>query len=84
MMHAKTAVVDRWATVGSYNLDYRSLRYNLEVNVASSDGTFVESVEKSVRSDLARCREVDPVAWSQRPWLRRLLEWMLYLVRKLL
>ncbi|MEI8257920.1 MAG: phospholipase D-like domain-containing protein, partial [Deltaproteobacteria bacterium] len=44
MMHAKSAVIDGWATVGSYNLDYRSLRYNLEVNVASEEPAFVGSV----------------------------------------
>src|SRR5262249_20903403 len=33
VLHAKTAVIDgRWSTVGSSNLDYQSLRYNLEVN----------------------------------------------------
>jgi cardiolipin synthase len=84
MMHAKTAVVDAWATVGSYNLDYRSLRHNLEANVASSDTTFVTSVETSVRSDLDHCREIDPVVWAKRPWLQKALEWLLYLIRKLL
>ncbi len=84
MMHAKSAVIDEWATVGSYNLDYRSLRYNLEVNVASREAAFVESVETSIRSDLARCREVDRAAWARRPWIEKVFEWCAYLVRKFL
>jgi cardiolipin synthase len=84
MMHAKSAVIDGWATVGSYNLDYRSLFYNLEVNVASEDPGFAAQVEASIRADLARCTEVDPVAWAQRPWHQKFLEWVHYLVRQFL
>lgn len=84
MLHSKTAVIDRWATVGSYNLDYRSLRYNLEVNVASDSRDFVASVEQGLRLDIERCVEVDPVAWSRRPMLQKILEWGWYLLRKLM
>lgn len=84
MMHAKTAVIDDWATVGSYNLDYRSLRYNLEINVAVRDPSFAAQVEQSFRADLAHCREIDPVAWARRPFLQKVLEWLHYLVRQFL
>ena len=41
MMHAKAASVDgEWATVGSYNLDHRSWRYNLEVTANVFDPVF--------------------------------------------
>ena len=33
VLHAKTALVDDWATTGSYNMDARSWRYNLEANL---------------------------------------------------
>jgi cardiolipin synthase len=85
MMHAKSAVIDHWATVGSYNLDYRSLRYNLEVNVASEEPGFVESVEQSIRTDLEEsCQEIDRLEWARRPWLEKVFEWFAYLVRKVL
>ena len=84
MMHAKSAVIDEWATVGSYNLDYLSLRYNLEVNVASEDPAFVQSVETSFRGDLAMCREIDGTTWERRPVFERVIEWLAYLVRKVL
>jgi cardiolipin synthase len=84
MMHAKTALIDGWATCGSYNLDYRSLLYNLEVNVASDDPGFATQVEQSLRSDLARCRQIDPSAWAKRPRLQKLMEWLHYLVRQFL
>ena len=84
MIHAKTAVIDAWATVGSYNLDYRSLLYNLEVNVASSDDVFVESLASSFRKDLGHCDQVDRGTWNRRPLARKILEWIFYRLRKLL
>jgi cardiolipin synthase len=84
MLHSKTAVIDEWATVGSYNLDYRSLRYNLEVNAASDDGEFVREVEASIRADLARSAQIDAAQWARRPLWKRALEWLAYLLRKIL
>lgn len=85
ILHAKTALVDDWATVGSYNLDYRSLRYNLEANLASVDPDFVAAVERSFREDLAiDCEEIDPAVWARRGWFARLRSWAFYLGRKLL
>lgn len=85
ILHAKTLLVDDWATTGSYNLDYRSFRYNLEANLASSDPTFVASVEGSMRRDLGdSTEEVDPVAWKRRPLFDKLRSWLFYLWRKML
>lgn len=85
VLHAKTGLVDDWATTGSYNLDFVSLRYNLEVNVASTDASFVRSVEASLRKDIAEgCAEVDPVRWSQRAVWERVREWGFMLGRTFL
>ncbi len=84
VLHAKTALVDDWATTGSYNMDARSWRYNLEANVATDDPDFVAQVERSLRDDLLHTEAVDPVAWSRRPWLDRLREGWFYLFRKTL
>jgi cardiolipin synthase len=84
MLHAKTAVIDGWATVGSYNFDYRSLRYNLEVTAACEEPAFVASVEASIRADLALSEEVDAERWSRRPRWYRIFERVFYWLRKLL
>lgn len=85
VLHAKTGLVDDWATTGSFNLDYISLRYNLEANVASSLPSFVHAVADSFARDLADgCEEVDPAAWAKRPWWPRLRSWLFYLGRKML
>lgn len=83
-LHAKTAVIDDWATTGSYNMDARSWRYNLEANLAASDPAFVAAVEASLREDLRGSEEVVAERWARRPWVDRLREWWFYLFRKLL
>lgn len=81
MMHAKTAVIDDWATTGSFNFDRRSLRFNLELNVASTLPDFTAAVEASVRRDLAVSPQIDPAAWAKRSWWARLESWFYYQLR---
>lgn len=79
MMHAKAAVIDEaWVTVGSYNLDDRSLFHNLELNVVVADATFGASTRARLAADLERCDELTLAAWRQRPAWARLLEWIVY------
>jgi cardiolipin synthase len=85
VLHAKTAVIDRhWTTIGSYNLDYRSFRYNLEVNVAVDDEGFAAQVEAALERDQQASREIVRATWSKRPLLGRLLERLFYYFRQLL
>lgn len=85
VLHAKSAVIDDWATTGSFNLDYRSLRYNLEANVASAQPAFVAQMERSIREDLAaRCEPVDLAAWTARPWSDKARAAFFYVFRELL
>jgi cardiolipin synthase len=82
MMHAKTAVVDGvWATIGSYNLDARSLFHNLEVVLLIVDRGFAGALDVQMGVDLARCREVELAAWTKRPWYMKLLEWFCFQFR---
>lgn len=52
-MHQKALLVDdRYAAVGTANLDNRSLRLNFEVTAVVSDPAFVEQVGQMMRRDL--------------------------------
>lgn len=85
ILHSKSAVIDgTWSTIGSFNMDYRSLRANLEVNVAVQDEGFGAVMEGSFRRDLEHCREVDAHEFKFRPLGQRLLEVILYRFRKFL
>ena len=54
VLHSKTAVVDEeLVTIGSYNLDARSYRYNLEVNLAVRSTAFAAVVHRAIEHDVA-------------------------------
>lgn len=80
MLHGKVAAIDdRWATVGSSNLDPFSLFLNREANVEVYDEGFARQVRESVEAEMATgalaCR-VDH--WKQRPLLQRAQSWLAY------
>jgi cardiolipin synthase len=82
MMHAKTAVVDAiWATIGSYNLDARSLFHNLEVVLCIVDRAFAAGLAAQLEHDASIAREVRLDEWKQRPWWRKVVEWFFYQFR---
>jgi cardiolipin synthase len=84
MMHAKTAIIDdRFATIGSYNLDERSWRKNLEVNVAVDDTAFATYVRQWFDRDLVRATRIDLYEWRARPIVRRGIEAVAFALRKL-
>jgi cardiolipin synthase A/B len=75
MMHAKTTVVDgAWSIVGSANLDERSMELNEENVLGVADRDFAEAIERAVREDFARSREILLEEWRKRSILRRGLE----------
>jgi cardiolipin synthase A/B len=84
MMHAKTAIIDdKFATIGSYNLDERSRTKNLEVNVGVEDEAFATYVRRWFDRDVQTATLVDLYEWRARPLVRRGVEYMAYALRKL-
>jgi len=58
-VHAKTMVVDGWlGSVGSANMDNRSLTLNFELDAFVYDRAFVEELASSFEADLTRSRPV--------------------------
>lgn len=84
MMHAKTAIIDdEFATIGSYNLDERSRRKNLDVNIGVRDQAFATHVRQWFDRDVAKATRVDIYEWRARPLARRPFEYLAYALRKL-
>jgi cardiolipin synthase len=82
MMHAKTGVIDGvWSTIGSYNLDRRSLFHNLEVSVVIADASFGARMQQIFDDELARSREVTLSECLARPWPERVWQWFCHLWR---
>ncbi len=85
ILHAKTAVIDgRWCTVGTYNLDARSLRFNLEVVAAVEDAAVAGAMEDRFDQDLEHAKPVSYEEWKRRPVLVRVLDDFFYRFHRLL
>ncbi len=84
VLHSKTAVVDGiWSTIGTFNMDYRSLKSNLEVNLAVNDRRFGAVMEQSYLADLEQSHEVTSEEFEQRSLAERAVEQVAYRFRKL-
>jgi cardiolipin synthase len=84
MLHAKTAIIDDFTTIGSYNLDERSWRKNLELNVAVEDAAFADHVRAWYERDLGSATSIDRATWRARPYTNRALEWAAFAARRLM
>ena len=75
-LHAKVAVVDqRWATVGSSNLDPLSLQLAREANVVVGDRAFAQALQLHLERIMERSAErVQATSYAQRPWRQRVLD----------
>ncbi len=83
-LHAKVAVVDqRWATVGSTNLDPLSLLLAREANVVTTDAGFAaelyQRLDQLLRTDVHRL-ELTQV--QRRTWHLRLLDRLAFMVMR--
>jgi cardiolipin synthase len=84
MMHSKSAIIDeKFVTIGSYNLDERSWRKNLEINLAVEDPAFGAHVARWFDSDLTRAQRVEIRTWRDRGFARRGVEWVAWALREL-
>ncbi|MEI7482508.1 MAG: phospholipase D-like domain-containing protein [Elusimicrobiota bacterium] len=82
ILHSKTAVIDGiWSSVGSHNLDHRSLHYNLEVNINVYDRAFGSSMAHFFRDDLKNSKPVTLDDTRVRPFLSKAASKLLYLFR---
>jgi cardiolipin synthase len=75
LLHAKTAVIDGvWSTIGSTNLDWRSLAYNDELNAVVLGPEFGSRMRAIFERDVAASEPITPARWSDRPLADRVKE----------
>jgi cardiolipin synthase A/B len=74
-LHAKTIVIDgRVSSVGTANLDNRSLKLNFEMNAFIYDSGIADQLEQIYLEDLKSCRQLTLNEHQQRPLSRKLKE----------
>ena len=75
MMHSKVVLVDgEWASVGTANLDVRSLHLNFEVNSLIYSPEAVAELETAFRRDLAASIRLERHVFARRPLAGRLID----------
>jgi cardiolipin synthase len=75
MLHAKTIVIDDdWCSIGSSNMDWRSLLHNAEANILALDRGLAGELVQHFERDAALCVRITAESWSKRPWVNQLCE----------
>lgn len=83
MIHAKAVIVDqRWATIGSINLDYRSFFFNHEVNIVFSDPEMIIDLEEIINHWFEQSTKLEEKNWTKRKLWQRFKEWFASRFRK--
>lgn len=83
MLHAKIVGIDGdWATVGTANLDYRSLFLNYELLLAIREPGVCAELEQQFFDDLRESLPITPANWAKRCWPGRILEAFGWIMRR--
>ncbi len=76
MLHAKAMIIDqRWATIGSINLDYRSFFFNHEVNIVFSDPEMLTDLREIINRWFIQATKLEKQRWTKRKLWQKLKEW---------
>ena len=84
-IHSKILISDDvFTTIGTTNLDFRSLETNFEVNAFIYEENFTQQVKKVFKTDLKNSRELRLQEWVLRPWYNKLRESLAHIVAPML
>jgi len=81
VLHAKYAIIDELGSVGSGNLNHRSLLHDLEVEATFSKENGLEEIERQWFVDLSRCRPIAPPHSKTRSLIQKLLAQIIFWFR---
>lgn len=74
-IHTKSVVADSGiASVGTCNMDVRSLDINFEDQLFIYDREIAEEFARQFERDMERCREITLAEWEKRPLRQKMLE----------
>jgi cardiolipin synthase len=85
ILHAKTMCIDREYTImGSTNLDYRSIEYNLELAALIRSKEFGQQMHDLFDNDVRYAKRITLKEWRKRTVTDRLSQWVVKRARYLL
>lgn len=85
ILHAKTMTVDgRTIVIGSTNLDYRSIEWNLELSAIVRSEELGSQMHELFKNDIRYAKQILEPEWKDRPFLDRVTQWIVSRARYLL
>lgn len=81
-LHAKSVIIDNWATVGTSNLNTRSFRHDLEVDLVVTHEKTLAALESQFLEDLKHSVRIELESWRKSRWVNRLGRLIAYLFGK--
>lgn len=77
ILHTKSIIIDdRWATMGSMNLDYLSFYRNVEANLIITEPDAIAELKHHFLTDLEESWELTYVEWKSRPFWQKAMGYM--------
>jgi len=85
MLHAKTVTIDDQTTlIGSVNLDYRSIEFNLELSAIIRNAEFGQQMRALFFNDMQHAERIVLSRWRYRPTWDRVVQWAVSRARYLM
>lgn len=84
VLHAKSVLIDDWASVGSCNIDNLSFLFNHEANLMGTDPRFVEDVRHMFGKDFKESKRLTMEKWLKRPFSDKFLEYLTWPLHRVL
>lgn len=82
VLHAKTLIIDNWATVGSHNMNHRSFTHDLEVEAVFREKTHIDELLAQWDEDIKKSHKITFEDLGNMPlWERAIAQfayWMRY------
>ncbi len=81
ILHAKVLILDDWYAIGSSNLNYRSFKHDLEVNVNIHTNQAKKIINTQFLYDLSRSRQLNLADVNNQSIVKRFFAWLILLIR---
>jgi cardiolipin synthase len=81
ILHAKYMIIDDWSSIGSFNLNHRSLLHDLEVEAVITDPEALASMAQQFHEDEIHSLLIDVTHYELSPWWWRFLTKLLFKLR---
>lgn len=80
-VHAKLCSNEFCAVIGTINMDFRSFFLHYENGVFLPEGEVLNDISMDFEATLLQCREVTYEEWKKRPFFKKVIQELLYLVK---